>query len=200
MVANEKARFKRAFLKPEFLAREATGTRLLDYLKIDRSLPKGQIMRRLDWRFFLEGDVLQKVDIASMANSLEARVPFLDKDFIHMAMHLPDEALFDAMKKKKILKEVLLRHMSVDFVYRPKVGFMLPIEKWISSIAKHLLNNFSDLHIWDLDLLEPKKVQALLLKSSYTFESSYFIFALFTLETWLQTAGLYKMDRSLCHI
>ncbi len=152
-------------------------------------------MRALDWRFFLEGDILQKVDISSMAHSLEARVPFLDQDFIKIAMHLPDKELFDHKRTKKILKTVLCQTMDNDFVYRPKVGFMLPIEKWIHVIANDLKSNFNDLIIWDLNLLDPHKVKLLLKNPKHTFESAYFLFGIFTLNCWLEK--LYSINQNL---
>ena len=81
-------------------------------------------MRLMDIRFFLEGDILQKVDRLSMANSLEVRVPFLDHRILEYANRLDYDLLFGQLRKE-VPKTILERDFDADFVHRDKIGFML---------------------------------------------------------------------------
>ena len=102
-------------------------------------VPKDQkeLLRLLDIRFFLEGDILQKVDRTSMANSLEVRTPFLDYRIIQMSQMLNSNTLFN-VTKKKILKDLIRKNFGDSFVDRPKVGFMLDINKWTYRFNSYL--------------------------------------------------------------
>lgn len=182
--------FKRRYLLPGEKDKQATGTRLMKQIGIESCPSKTTVMRAMDWRYFLEGDILQKVDISSMAHSLEARVPFLDQDLIKLAMRIPDEQLFDQKNSKKILKEILSKKMSRNFAYRKKVGFMLPIEKWIETIATHLKEGFETLQLWELEIFDPIELKSLLAQKKHSFESAYFIFGLYVLNSWLLSQRL----------
>ena len=93
-------------------------------------LKKKDAINQLDIRYFLEGDILQKVDRMSMLNSLEVRSPFLDHRIVELALELKDEYVFDPNTGKKCLKDLLCKNFDKDFVYRDKIGFMLSIEEW----------------------------------------------------------------------
>ena len=89
-----------------------------------------ELMRLMDIRFFLEGDILQKVDRLSMANSLEVRVPFLDHRILEYANTLEYNLLFGDLRKE-IPKTVLEQDFDKDFVHRDKIGFMLNVDEWV---------------------------------------------------------------------
>ncbi len=77
-------------------------------------------------------DILVKVDRAGMAVSLENRIPMLDKDVVAFALSLPDEYLLDGKTGKKVLKEVLYRYVPREMMERPKKGFAVPLDRWLS--------------------------------------------------------------------
>ena len=77
-------------------------------------------------------DILVKVDRAGMAVSLENRIPMLDKDVAEFALSLPAEYLCDMESGKKVLKEVLYRYVPKELLDRPKKGFSVPLNKWLS--------------------------------------------------------------------
>lgn len=81
----------------------------------------------------LPGQILTKVDRASMMHGLEVRSPFLDTDLIEFVFNLPYEYKIRDGEQKYILKDILLEYMPKDFVYRRKQGFGAPIEKWLSN-------------------------------------------------------------------
>ena len=101
-------------------------------------LKKKDAINQLDIRYFLEGDILQKVDRMSMLSSLEVRSPFLDHRIVELALALKDEYVFDPSTGKKCLKDLLCKSFDKDFVYRDKIGFMLSIEEWEERIDELL--------------------------------------------------------------
>jgi asparagine synthase (glutamine-hydrolysing) len=83
-----------------------------------------------DIQTYLPNDLLVKVDIASMANSLEARSPFLDHNVIEFAASLPESLKMQRFQTKSLLKKVAARLVPPEVVYRRKMGFGVPIGKW----------------------------------------------------------------------
>jgi asparagine synthase (glutamine-hydrolysing) len=86
---------------------------------------------RLDTGFTLPELFLQKVDVATMAFSLEARCPMTDYRLVEWAMRLPSHYKIRNGETKYLLKKVLCRHLPPDQVYRPKMGFGVPIAQWL---------------------------------------------------------------------
>ena len=89
-------------------------------------------VQRNDIDFYLPNDILVKVDRASMFNSLEVRSPFLSHNVVNKAFELPIEFKLRNKITKYILKDLLSDFLPKSFVYRPKMGFAIPIERWIS--------------------------------------------------------------------
>lgn len=86
---------------------------------------------RLDAFYTLPDDYLQKVDIASMAFSLESRDPLLDQDLVEWAMKLPLCWKLHKGKNKYLLRELAYRYVPREILDRPKQGFSVPIDKWL---------------------------------------------------------------------
>ncbi|MBK1694740.1 asparagine synthetase B [Chromatium weissei] len=84
----------------------------------------------LDMKTYLPGDILTKVDRASMAHALEVRVPFLDHQFIDWVSGLPPELKLQGREGKYVLKKALEPHLGDDILYRPKMGFAVPLANW----------------------------------------------------------------------
>lgn len=80
---------------------------------------------------YLPDDILAKVDRMSMAVSLEARVPFLDKEVVELAFQVPDSLKIRDGESKWILKKIAERYLPAESVYRPKEGFSVPLKHWI---------------------------------------------------------------------
>jgi asparagine synthase (glutamine-hydrolysing) len=89
-----------------------------------------------DQMTYLPNDLLVKVDIASMANSLEARSPFLDHKVIEFAASLPAELKLQGRETKSLLKKAAARLVPPEVIYRRKMGFGVPIGKWFRGEMK----------------------------------------------------------------
>jgi asparagine synthase (glutamine-hydrolysing) len=83
-----------------------------------------------DIHTYLPGDILTKVDRASMANSLEVRVPMLDSEFVQWAAGLPLSARLNGREGKYLLKKAMEPFLPRDVLYRDKMGFSVPIGAW----------------------------------------------------------------------
>lgn len=176
--------FKRRYLRHDDVS---TFELYAGQIDLDLTQPKQRIMRALDFRYFLEGDILQKVDISSMAHSLEARVPLLDRDLVDFALKLPESLLFDQGYNKKVLKDLLSRHMPHDFVHRQKVGFMLPVQRWVTTIQQQLKVEFNSLPALSFDIFDNKNLMSLVDQDEHTFESAYFLFGFYIFNIWLKS-------------
>ena len=75
----------------------------------------------------------------SMAVSLEARVPFLDKEMVELAFQVPDGLKIRGRETKWLLKRIAERHVPRSAIYRPKEGFSVPLKHWISGPYRDLM-------------------------------------------------------------
>ena len=113
----------------------------------------------MDMKMYHPDDILVKVDRTAMAVSLETRVPLLDKDIVEFAWTLPidylrsgaGEASRDGKHGKRILRDILYRHVPRELVDRPKKGFSIPISKWLKE---------PELRAWAEELLDPAAIKA----------------------------------------
>jgi asparagine synthase (glutamine-hydrolysing) len=95
-----------------------------------------------DFRFYLQNDIMTKVDRACMSVSLEGREPLLDHRIIEFAAQLPFSYKFDGVTTKRILKNIVHRYVPENMMNRPKAGFTLPIYSWLRADLSYLLNEY----------------------------------------------------------
>jgi asparagine synthase (glutamine-hydrolysing) len=109
---------------------------------------------------YLPGDLLTKVDRASMAVSLEAREPFLDHKLAALAVALPLEWKLRQGQNKYILRRLLDRHYPAGLFDRPKHGFSAPVGKWLRGPLRSVLEEeLSSRRIRQFGLLDAEAVQ-----------------------------------------
>jgi asparagine synthase (glutamine-hydrolysing) len=103
----------------------------------------------VDLKSYLCDNCLVKVDRMSMAVSLEARVPFLDKEMVELAFRIPAHLKVAGGRTKVLLKRVAARHVPHACVYRQKEGFSIPIKNWLKSELRPLMEELLDHHTLD---------------------------------------------------
>ncbi|MDP1897057.1 MAG: asparagine synthase-related protein, partial [Sulfurimicrobium sp.] len=84
----------------------------------------------LDIKTYLAGDILTKVDRASMAHALEVRVPILDHKLVEWMSGVPSSYKLHGQEGKYIFKKALEPYLPDDILYRPKMGFSVPLASW----------------------------------------------------------------------
>jgi len=140
----------------------------------------------VDIMSYLPDDLLVKVDIASMANSLEARSPFLDHKLMEFAAALPPHLKLNGVQSKYLLKKAFSSLLPRTVLYRKKMGFGVPIDRWLRGQLKELTYQI---------LLEKRTVERGLFKQqavrmlidehmSKRADNSYRIWSLLFLELW----------------
>jgi asparagine synthase (glutamine-hydrolysing) len=97
------------------------------------------LVQYLDMKTYLPGDILTKVDRASMAHGLEVRVPFLDNKLVEWISTLPPEFKLRGREGKYILKKALEPYLTNEILYRPKMGFAIPLSRWFRGSLKNTL-------------------------------------------------------------
>lgn len=89
------------------------------------------IIQYLDYKTWLVGDINTKVDRASMAHSLEVREPLMDHVLVEWLATLPSSLKIKGQEGKWLLKKAMEPHLPNDVLYRPKMGFSVPLARWL---------------------------------------------------------------------
>ncbi len=97
----------------------------------------------LDMDTYLPGDILCKVDRASMKYSLESRCPILDTGVMELSFKIPHAYKYTNGDKKHILKDIAYDYIPRNLLDRPKVGFGVPLDKWLRGPLKEQLLDYS---------------------------------------------------------
>jgi asparagine synthase (glutamine-hydrolysing) len=118
-------------------------------------LKRAEVGMRLDTGFVLPNLYLQKVDVATMAYSVEARCPLTDFRLVEWAMRLPLRYKIQRGTSKYLLKKLLARYLPPELIYRPKKGFGVPVAAWLRGPlrgwAEELLHDTATMNRLPLD-------------------------------------------------
>lgn len=169
--------------QPEFLIRKA----------FERA--QGTLLRQMryaDIETYLADNLMPKVDVASMAHGLEVRAPLLDQEVLRFALSLPDSYLYDARGGKRILRDLLLRHLPRELVERPKRGFSVPLGPWFRSILRPRIEALGrSERLGDLGLLRLSGIRKLSDEHiSGRRDHSQRLYSLLILDEWLASSNI----------
>lgn len=120
-------------------------------------------MLMADLHLVLANDMLTKVDLMSMANSLEIRVPFLDQRVVEFAFSLPDEMKINSKIRKRIVQEAYKSWLPKKLYNRPKKGFEVPLLQWFKTSMRSMIEQelLHDDYIADQNIFNPEEVRSL---------------------------------------
>lgn len=141
-----------------------------------------------DQMTYLPNDLLVKVDIASMANSLEARSPFLDHNVIEFAARLPENIKMRGLRPKYLLKKVAARLVPREVVYRRKMGFGVPVGRWLrGEMSGFLRDTLLSQAALSRGVVKPEKLRQYVDEHvSGKFDHSFQVWSLLMMELWFQ--------------
>jgi len=111
------------------------------YSKKSPSKDPLSLIQYLDMKTYLPGDILTKVDRASMAHALEVRVPILDHKFVEWVSGLPAGLKLKGQEGKYVFKRSLQPYLPNDVLYRPKMGFGVPLASWFRGPLRQRVND-----------------------------------------------------------
>jgi len=116
-----------------------------------------------DMKLYMEGDILPKVDRASMANSLEVRVPFLNHTLVEYLATLPHDLKLRGFTSKYLLKKAMQGQIPDNILKRGKKGFGMPVAKWLAGPLRPLAEDmFSESRLKRDGFFDPAVVRQLL--------------------------------------
>lgn len=142
-------------------------------------------MQEMDIKSYLPGDLMYKVDIASMSNSLEVRSPFLDYRVVEFGLSLPNKFKIRKLETKSILREIARELVPKSLINRPKMGFGIPRASWIRQelrevVCEITLGESAKRRGW----INTKEFEKILQKHQSGYEYDSIIWPIFTLELW----------------
>jgi asparagine synthase (glutamine-hydrolysing) len=149
------------------------------------------LLGKADITTYLEGDILTKVDRATMHVALEGREPLLDHKIIEFGLSLPDYYKVRNNKGKWLLREILSRYLPAQLIDRPKQGFAIPVKQWLQNNLKEYINDMTDdkgfLELFKFDQSTLKEIVASFYLPNRTTINPYFMWSLYSLYRWYLT-------------
>lgn len=141
----------------------------------------------IDIKTYLEGDIMTKVDRATMQLALEGREPMLDHKLVEFALSLPDDMKIRGNSTKYLLRQVLYRYVPKELIERPKQGFSIPIQQWLlGKLRPELEKLVADKIFAERFGLNQRELQKIVkaFLSQKKFINPHFIWFLFVLYRW----------------
>jgi asparagine synthase (glutamine-hydrolysing) len=175
-----------SFLNPNVYANSSEASfvnqfELGDLTSLDR-------MIRSDFAAYLPGDLLVKVDIATMANSLELRSPMLDVNVVEWGVSLPRKYKIKGLETKHILKEVARSLVPAEMIDRPKMGFGIPRAEWLRSGMKEMVvDTLTDTTATQRGWLNPSEVRKVIDTHMAGEDKDNLLWPMLMLELWART-------------
>jgi asparagine synthase (glutamine-hydrolysing) len=181
---------QKARIYTEGMRQEVNATDSYDWLYAfmkESGEPMGvRLLQYADAMTYLPGDILTKVDIATMANSLEGRSPLLDHELVEWALRIPENISSNFSEGKLVLKALARRHLPASVIDRPKMGFAIPIDTWFAGELQPMAREtLLSQRARERELFAPASVERLILDHASGREKhGYRLWALLCLELW----------------
>jgi asparagine synthase (glutamine-hydrolysing) len=155
----------------------------------ERLLNSMESQALFDLMYYLQDDLLTKVDRASMQFSIETRVPYLDHRLVEFALNLSPNLKYRDGISKYILKEILFQYIPKKYFDRPKQGFAIPLSLWLKNHLRYLIEDYlSEKIIKKHNIVNYEEVN--ILKQSFFNGVDYLynrLWILIVLHKWLET-------------
>lgn len=165
-----------------------------DLLKVNQ-MPISSLKKIIltDFQSMLFSRLLPKMDIATMAHSLEGRSPFLAKEILEFAPGLQDHYKINKLTTKPILRDLAIRYLPSELIHQPKRGFEIPLKSWVNTELKTIINDY---------LLAPDALYPKIIKKGFVEDlldskvkisderRAKILFCIFGLEVWFK--GCYR--------
>lgn len=137
---------------------------------------------------YLPEDLMVKVDIASMAHSLECRSPYLDHEFLELTAKIPSSLKINGLNKKYILRETLRTLLPSTILDRPKMGFGVPLDYWFrNELGPFLKERLLSRTAVDRGLFRREAIEQLIKEhTNRKMDNSYRLWSLLFLEEWFR--------------
>ncbi len=147
-----------------------------------------RLLQYTDAMTYLPGDILTKVDIATMAGSLEGRSPLLDHELVEWALRIPENISSNFSEGKLVLKALARKHLPASVIDRPKMGFAIPIGAWFAGELQPMVRDtLLSQHARERGLFDPASVERMISDHASGREAHGFrLWALLCLELWFK--------------
>jgi len=129
-------------------------------------------MMAIDYKLFMNDDVLTKVDRATMSVSLEGREPLIDHRIIEYMARVPLDIKYKNNQGKYLLRQVLYKYIPKELVDKPKSGFQIPLNNWLKNELKPLVLKYLDKNMLDKNIFDIQEIENLK-NGFFKFENSY---------------------------
>lgn len=142
-------------------------------------------MSEMDVRRYLPGDLLVKVDVASMAHSLEARSPLLDREVLEVASRIPRNLRIHKGQTKYVLREIARQLVPAELIDRPKMGFGVPRASWLRGPLKEMVHDtLTDVIAQKRGWFRQDLIKHILREHNSGLDRDYLIWPLLVIELW----------------
>lgn len=141
-----------------------------------------------DLKFFLTDHNLNYTDKMSMAEGIEVRVPFLDKDLVEFSTKIHPSLKMKGQETKYILKKLMENYLPREIIYRPKTGFGAPVRRWIMKDLDSMISErLSKDNLTKWGVFDPSAIHKLINDNKKGhIDASYSIWALLAIHSWLE--------------
>jgi|CXWL01.1.fsa_nt_gi asparagine synthase (glutamine-hydrolysing) len=165
-----------------------------DFAEMNQSALSGlQKIMNLDFDNILPGDLLVKMDIATMAYSLEGRSPLLCKDLLEYVPSLQDSYKIKGTQTKYLLRKLAEKYLPAELINQPKRGFEIPLKKWIDGELRDIIASYILApNAYCKNFVQPGFIEKLWQRKIRTGDEkrAKMIWSLFALEVWYQKCYL----------